>query len=74
MNKKEGIKSDFTFIEACKLLNKSKRTLSRYIKKCLLNPDKIKTEKGTLEYRFSQSEVESLTRPTTGQMAGHRTK
>jgi predicted site-specific integrase-resolvase len=48
MNKKEGIKSDITFIEACKLLKKSKRTISRYIKNGLLNPDKIKSKKGMI--------------------------
>jgi len=53
MKNKEVIKSDITFIEACKLLKKSKRTLTRYIKNGLLNPDKIKTEKGILKYRFS---------------------
>jgi len=41
-------KSDLTFIEACNLLKKSKRTVGRYIKKGLLNPEKVKTEKGTI--------------------------
>ena len=48
MKNKEVIKNDITFIEACKILGKSGRTLSRYIKKGLLNPEKIKTEKGTI--------------------------
>ena len=39
-------KSDITFIEARKILGESERTLSRYIKKGLINPDKVKTEKG----------------------------
>jgi len=59
-----------TFKEASKILGKSERTLSRYIKKKLLNPDKIKTEKGT-KYLFNRSEVENLKKPdTTGQMTG----
>ena len=64
MKNKEVIKSDITFIEACNLLKKSKRTVGRYIKKKLLNPDKIKTENGT-EYRFNLTEVENLKKPDT---------
>ena len=61
-------KSDLTFIEACNLLKKSKRTVGRYIKKGLLNPEKVKTEKGILEYRFNRSELENIKKPdTTGQ-------
>ena len=61
-------KSDFTFTEACNLLKKSKRTITRYIKKGLLNPEKVKTEKGILEYRFNRSELENIKKPdTTGQ-------
>jgi excisionase family DNA binding protein len=60
--------NNITFIEACKLLKKSKRTVSRYIKKGWLNPEKIKTQNG-IEYRFSRSEVEDLKKPdTSGQM------
>jgi len=59
---------NITFIEACKLIKKSKRTVSRYIKAGKLNPDKIKSQKGT-EYRFDRSEVESLKKQDTkGQM------
>ena len=65
---KEGEK--VTFAEASKILAKSERTLSRYIKTGKLNPDKIKTEKG-IEYRFSLAEIESLKKPdTTGQTTG----
>jgi predicted site-specific integrase-resolvase len=31
-----------TFSEACKILGKSERTLSRYIKKGLINPEKVR--------------------------------
>jgi len=60
MNEKEGIKSDLTFIEVCNLLKKSKRTISRYIKKGLIIPEKIKSQKGSIEYRFKKSDLESL--------------
>ena len=55
------------FNEASQVLGRSKRTITRYIKKKLLNPEKIRTEKGT-EYRFNLAELESLKKPdTTGQ-------
>jgi predicted site-specific integrase-resolvase len=36
--------------EACRELGKSKRSITRYIKKGLLNPERVKYEKGILEY------------------------
>lgn len=61
-------KTDLTLKEVCQALGKSKRTVSRYIKKGLLKPEKIKAQKG-IEYRFSQSEIESFKKPDTiGQM------
>ena len=57
-----------SFKEASRILGKSKRTISRYIKAGKLNPERIKGQKG-IEYRFSQSEIESFKKPaTTGQM------
>lgn len=52
-----------TFIEACKILKKSKRTVSRYIKKGWLNPEKIESERGTLEYRFNQANLLKFKKP-----------
>ena len=63
MKNKEVIKNDITFIEACKILGKSERTLSRYIKNGLINPERIKSERGTIQYRFSQADLESLKIP-----------
>ena len=54
-----------SFTEVCKTLQKSKRTVSRYIKAGKLHPEKIKGE-----YHFKKSEVEGLLPDTTGQMAG----
>ena len=45
---KNGGNEYLTLSEASKILGKSERTLSRYIKKWLLNPEKIKTGKGTI--------------------------
>jgi len=62
-------KTDYniSFSEACKILKKSKRTVSRYIKAGKLNPEKIKSQKG-IEYRFNLTELESFKKPdTTGQ-------
>jgi len=60
-NKGENI----TFTEACKILKKSKRTVSRYIKKGLIRPERIKSQRGSVEYRFSQVDLESLKIPGT---------
>jgi excisionase family DNA binding protein len=66
--------SYLTFKETCNILGKSKRTISRYIKKGLLNPKKVKGKKG-IEYRFNRSEVESIKNPdTTGQETGQNQK
>ena len=57
---KEAIKGDINFPEACKILGKSERTLSRYIKKGLINPEKVKSDRRTIKYRFSQVDLERL--------------
>jgi len=65
--------SDITLNEICQELRKSRRTITRYIKKGLLNPEKVKSEKGILEYRFKKPEIENFknsdktTRQTTRQ-------
>ena len=60
---KEAIKGDINFPEACKILGKSERTLSRYIKKGLINPEKVKSDRRTIKYRFSQVDLENLKVP-----------
>ena len=54
--------SDFniTLFEACELLNKSKKSISRYIKQGLLHPERVKSQQGTLEYRFNKADIETL--------------
>ena len=54
--------SDFniTLFEACELLNRSKKSISRYIRRGLLHPQQIKSQQGTLEYRFSESELKDF--------------
>jgi len=39
---------DISLNEVCQLLSKSKRTITRYIKKGLLNPEKVKSQKGMI--------------------------
>lgn len=53
-------KKDLTFTEVIKLLGKSRKTISRYIRKGLLKPERIKSQRGTLEYRFNQADLEGL--------------
>ena len=49
-----------TTAEVCEVLKKSSKTVQRYVKKGLLNPKTVKTEWGTVEYRFDRSEVDNL--------------
>lgn len=56
-------KKDLTFSEACEILKKSRKTISRYIRKGLLKPKRIKSKRGTLEYRFKQADLENFRRP-----------
>lgn len=48
---------NLTLFEACEILNRSKKSLSRYIRKGLLHPKQVKSKQGTLEYRFSESDL-----------------
>jgi excisionase family DNA binding protein len=66
--------SYLTFKETCNILGKSKRTVSRYIIKGLLRPEKVRGQKG-IEYRFNRTEVESIKNPdTTGHETGQNQK
>jgi len=51
---------NITLFEACELLNKSKKSISRYIRRGLLHPHRVKSQQGTLEYRFSMAEIEAF--------------
>jgi len=78
-------KKDLTFTEACEILKKSRKTISRYIKKGLITLERIKSQRGTLEYRFNQADLEGLklgigkarpdkTRHKTGQRSNYTSK
>lgn len=51
---------NLTLFEACEYLNRSKKSLSRYIRRGLLHPEQIKSQQGTLEYRFSKDDLEAF--------------
>ncbi len=51
---------NLTLFEACEYLNRSKKSLSRYIRRGLLHPEQIKSQQGTLEYRFSKEDLEAF--------------
>jgi len=53
----ENMENEINLQEVYGILSVSRRAVSRYIKKGLLNPDRVKGEKGILEYLFSRSEV-----------------
>jgi len=63
MKDQKGIDYNITFIEACKILKKSKRTVSRYIKEGWLKPERIESQRGTLEYRFNQANLLKFKKP-----------
>ncbi|HPL56526.1 MAG TPA: helix-turn-helix domain-containing protein [bacterium] len=54
--------SDFniTLYEACEYLSRSKKTLGRYIRQGKLHPQRIKSQQGTLEYRFRRDDLEAF--------------
>ena len=68
--------SEINLKQTCNILGKSKRTITRYIKKGILNPEKVKSENGLLEYRFKKSEIENIKNPdtTTSQTTRQKTK
>ncbi len=74
--------SDFniTLFETCELLNRSKKSISRYIRRGLLHPERVKSKQGTLEYRFSKADIdafktqEALRADETGQDRGDGTE
>lgn len=51
---------NLTLFEACEYLNRSKKSLSRYIRQGLLNPKKIRSKQGTLEYRFNKEDLDAF--------------
>jgi hypothetical protein len=51
---------NITLFEACEILNKSKKTVSRYIRRGRLSPIQIKSQQGTPEYRFTKPDLEAL--------------
>lgn len=51
---------NITLFEACEQLSRSKKSMSRYVRKGLLHPKKVKSQQGTLEYRFSESELKAF--------------
>lgn len=51
---------NLTLFEACEVLNRSKKSISRYIRQGLLHPEQVKSQQGTLEYRFSKEDLEAF--------------
>ena len=51
---------NLTFFEVCEKLNRSKKSITRYIRRGRLHPQKVKSQQGTLEYRFSLADLEAF--------------
>jgi hypothetical protein len=56
----QNLKYTLTLLQTCEALNKSKKTISRYVKQGKLNPRSKKSKRGTTEYRFNEPEVLAL--------------
>lgn len=59
----KGEKDNIGLAEASELLKVSRRTLSRYIKENLIYPERVKSQRGTLEYRFNRIDLETFKKP-----------
>ena len=72
---KEREQHNLTMFEVCEKLTKSRKTVSRYVRRGLLHPKKVRSQQGTLKYRFSEQDLEDFrrrqdrqgTRDVTGQ-------
>ena len=64
---------NITLFEACEKLNKSRKTVSRYVRRGLLHPRKVRSKQGTLEYRFNQQDLQDFKSGHVGQ-AGQDTE
>jgi len=52
-----------TLKQAAKILGRSKKTISQYVKNGWLNPERLDSKRGALEYRFSKSELLKFQKP-----------
>jgi len=73
-NQKTMNNFNITLFEACEILNRSKKSISRYIRRGLLHPKRVKSQQGTLEYRFDKEELEAFKhrQEQTGQIGQDR--
>ena len=51
-------KGTITLSEACKLLNRSRKTLGKYIKEGKLKPERVLSKRGTLQYHFRKADLD----------------
>lgn len=49
-----------TLEQVSQRLNKSKKTISKYIKQGKLTPERIRSKQGTLKYKFLESDIEAF--------------
>jgi len=65
---------NLTLFEACEYLNRSKKSVGRYIRQGKLHPQKIKSQQGTLEYRFSKADLEAFKAQETQDQTRQKTQ
>ena len=63
---------NLTLFEVCEALNKSRRTIGRYIRQERLHPQIVKSKNGTLEYRFSFEDLDIF--KSQQRETGHETR
>lgn len=51
---------NLSLFEACEVLNCSKRSITRYVRRGKLHPQRIKSQFGTLEYRFDKADLDAF--------------
>jgi hypothetical protein len=49
-----------TLEQVSQRLNKSKKTISKYIKQGKLTPERVRSKQGTLKYKFLESDIEAF--------------
>ena len=56
----DKINYHLSLFETCEVLSKSQRTITRYVRRGLLNPKIVSSNRGTTEYRFAENDVQAL--------------
>ncbi len=59
-----------SLFETCEVLSKSQRSITRYVRRGLLSPKILRSNRGTTEYRFAENDVQALKASLTSNQTG----